>query len=232
MWLKININEKKLFYRFSGLFNSFLISSGIITIFKLLMSDFDYGLWGIITSLVLILSIISQFIMPNLIEKDFIELDRKTMMTILISYFKLLFCVTPLLYFLIYGFYLNSNFYFNFKYLIPFLVTLLIVIENTINISNKIVISQENTKKFDAIEFFMIKYLRFFIFIFYFFYLNKNSFIDILIIHIAVRTISMIFIVKTYRSSFFSLKEFFLNRVELNIFKEFLVLMQKTFLQT
>lgn len=213
--------KKNFYYRFSGQFNSFLISSGIILIFKLKLSDFNYGLWGIITSLVMIFSILSQFIIPNLIEKDFIELDHKSKIIILISYFKLLFFISPIMYIFIYRFYLSSNFYFDFKYLIPLLVTLLIVIENTINISNKIAISKSTTNRFDKIEFFIMKYLRFLTFIIYFFYLNKNSFIYVLVIHVVIRMLSMIFIIKAFRDSLFTLKEFIATGTNVNIFSSF-----------
>lgn len=195
------MNNRNLQLRLIGYINSFLASSFLILFFKRQLSDFDYSLWGILSSLTLILTIFTQFTVPNMIEKDFIDLDKIKKIKIIFIYFKFFLFFSPLIYFIIFLFYYFNKFYYSHMFLIPLLILLLIFIENFINIINKILITTKESWTFDKVELFLVKYLRLIVFIFYFLFAENLVFLQVLFLHCFTRFISLIMLLYLKRSN-------------------------------
>lgn len=211
--------NKNLNFRLSGYINSFLASSFLILLFKRELSDFDYSLWGIITSLTLIFSIITQFTMPNMIEKDFMELERDKKINLILTYFKYLIFFSPLIYLCIYAIYNFNQYFYSYKFLIPFFILLLIIVENSINLLNKILITKKESATFDKVELFFVKYLRLFVFTFYFFLISKISFLNILILHITTRLISLLLLLFLKNDFLKDLRLYKFRKLSVGLFK-------------
>lgn len=213
--------NKNLNFRLVGYINSFLASSFLILLFKRELNDFDYSLWGILTSATLIFSIITQFTMPNMIEKDFFNLNTYKKFELIQIYVKYLIILSPFIYFLIFCLYNTNKYFYSYKFLIPFMVFLLITIENSINLINKILITKKESPIFDKVELFIVKYLRLSVFLIYFFLIKEISFLQILILHLTTRLFSLVILLYLKKDYFtkFKLKNF--KNLDSELFKSY-----------
>lgn len=214
--------KKNLNSRLFGYINAFGISSFLILLFNSELNDIEYSLWGILTSITLVFSIITQFIMPNMIEKDFVNLDKNTKSKLLKIYFYCLVILSPFIYGIITFVYNNNSFVYSQKFIIPLLILFLVIVENSINIINKLLIASKNNQKFDLVELFLIKYLRLLIFLIYFITTENVLFFHVVLIHVLTRTFSLTLLIYINKNAFKNFKIFKREKIDLKFFKNFI----------